>query len=102
VDSPGDELAQPHERSRGHCGSVQVVPRWREEGGPLLAEFTPFPFLQGRVGVVHQGLGREGGGRVDKVVVDHGHSSQPESEGNRSGSHRIHQQVVPLRRDRSG
>jgi len=65
VDSPGNELAQAHETPWGHGGSVQVVPQRRKEGGPLLAEFVPNPFLQSVVGVVHQGLGREGRGGRD-------------------------------------
>ena len=73
VDSPGEEFAQAHEGPRGHGGSVQVVSRRGEEGGPLLEEFLPYPLLQGGVGVVHKGLGGEGGGRVNKVGVDHWH-----------------------------
>ena len=102
VDSPGNELAQAHERPRRYGGRVQVVPRSREKGGPLHEEFHPYPLLQGGVGVGHQGLGREGGGRADKVGVDHGHPRQPKGEGYCTVSHCIHRQVVSDRGDRAG
>jgi len=73
VDSHSEELAQAHERPRGQGGRVQVVPRSREKAGPLSEECLSYPLLQGGIDVVHQGLGREGGGRADPVGVDHGH-----------------------------
>jgi len=81
---------------------VQVVPRSWEKGGPLCEEFLPYPLLQGGVGVIDQGLGREVGGRAEEVGVDHGHPRQPEGERNRSVSHRINRQVVSHRGDRAG
>ena len=73
MDSPGDELAQAHERPWGQGGRVQVVPRGRKQGGPLREECFSNPLLQGGIGVVYQGLGREGGGLADQVRIDHGH-----------------------------
>jgi len=73
VDSPSNELAQAHERARRQGGRVPVVPRSREKGGPPREECLSYHLLQGGIGVVHQGLGREGGGRADKVGVDHAH-----------------------------
>jgi len=81
---------------------VQVVTWGREKGGPFLEEFLSYPLLQGGIGVVHQGLGLEGGGRADKVGIDHGHPRQPEGEGYCSVSHRVHRQVVSHRGDRAG
>jgi len=60
VNSPGDELAQAHEGPRGQRWGVQVVPWGRELGGPLREECLSYPLLQGRIGVIHQGLGWEG------------------------------------------
>jgi len=71
--SPGNELAQAHERARRQRGGVQVVSWGREKGGPLCEEFLSYPHLLGGIGAVHQGLGREDGGRADEVGVDHGH-----------------------------
>jgi len=102
VDSPGNELAQAHERLRMQGGRMQVVPRGREKGGPLRAECLSNPPLQGGVSVVHQGLGREDGGRAHKVGVDHGHPRQPEGEGYCQVSHCVNWQVVPHWRDRAG
>jgi len=73
VDSPGNEFAQAHQGPRGHSARVQVVSRRRAKGVPLLQQFLRYTFLQGRVGVVNQGQGGEGGGRVNEVGVDHGH-----------------------------
>jgi len=81
---------------------VLVVPRSREKGGPLREDCLSYPFLQGGVGVVHHGLGREGGARAGKVGVDHGHPRQPKGEGYWTVSHRIHRQVVSDWWDRAG
>jgi len=102
VDSSRNELAQAHEGPRGQSGRVQVVPRGPEKGGPLRVEFLSYPLFQGGIGVVHQGLGRKGRGRADKVRVDHRHSRQPEGEGYRPVSHRVYWQVVPYRGTRAG
>jgi len=67
VDPPGNELAQAHERPWRHGGGVQVLLRGRVKGGPLREECLSDPFLQGGVGVVHQGLGWEDGCRADEV-----------------------------------
>ena len=50
-----------------------VVPWGREEAGPLVEEGFSHPLLEGGIGIVHQRRRREGGGRGDKVRVDHGH-----------------------------
>ena len=102
VDPPSNELAQAHERPRRQGGRVQVVPGKREEGGPLREECLSHSLLEGGIGIVYQGLGREGGGRADKVGVDHGHPGQPEGEGYCPVSHRVHRQVVSDRGDRAG
>jgi len=81
MNSPGDELAQTHKRSWLQCARVSVVPRGREQGGPLLEEFLPYSLFQGGIGVVHQGLGREDGCGAHEVGVDNGHFGQPEGEG---------------------
>jgi len=73
VDASGKELAQAHEGSWSESGRVQLVPQGWEKGGPLHEQFLSYPLLQGGIGVVHQGLGPEGGGRAAKVSVDHGH-----------------------------
>jgi len=51
------------------------VPWGREEAGLLHEKGVSHPFLEGGIGVVHQGLGGENGGRGDKlpVGVDHAH-----------------------------
>jgi len=103
VDSPSNELTQAHERPWVYRGRVQVVPRGWEKGGPLREECLSYPLLQGGVGAVHQGLGREdGGGGAHEVGVDHRHSRQPECERYRPMSHRVYGQVVPYWRDGPG
>jgi len=73
MDSPGDQLAQAHQGPWGQGRKVEVVPWGREQAGPLREECLPYPLLQGGIGGVHQGLGRECEGRADKVTIDHGH-----------------------------
>jgi len=101
LDSPGHKLAQAHETPQIQRGRVQVVPRGGEKGGPLREEFPPYPLLQGGVDAVHQGLGRDDGGRPHQVGIDHRHPRQPVGEGYCSMSHRIYRQVVSYRWDRS-
>ena len=60
VDSPGNELAQAHEKPRRQRGRLQVVPWGWEKGGPLCEELLSYSFLRGGIGVVHQ----RRGGRV--------------------------------------
>jgi len=81
---------------------VRVVPQSREKGGPLREECLSHPLLQGGIGVLHQGLGQEGGGRADKLGVDHGHPRYPEGGGHCPVSHRVHRQVVSDLGDRAG
>jgi len=81
---------------------VKVVPRGLEKGGPLREKCLSCPLLHGGIGIVHQGLGREGWVQADKVEIDHGHPSQPVGEVYRSVSHRVHRQVVPYRGDSAG
>jgi len=102
VHSSGNELAKSHKRPWQQCRKVQVVPWGREKGGPIRKECLSHPLLQGGVGVVHQGLGREGGRGAHKVGVDHGHPGQPAGEGNSTMSHRVHREVVSNRRDWAG
>ena len=73
LDSPSNKLAQADERPLRQGWRVQVVPGSQEKGGPPGLECPPYPFLQGGVAVVHQGLGPVGGGRTDNVRVDHGY-----------------------------
>ena len=63
IDSPGDELAQSHEGPRSQGGSVVLVPWGWEEAGPLVQEGFSHPLLEGGIGIFHQRLRREGGGR---------------------------------------
>jgi len=102
VNSPGHELAQAHKGPWLQRGGVQVVPWSREKGSPLREELLPYSLLQGGVGVVHQGLGREDGGRAHKVGVDHGHARQPKGEGYCPVGHCVYRQVVPHRWDGAG
>jgi len=102
VNSPCNEFAQAHKRPRMQCGGVQIVSRGWEKRGPFHEERLPNPLLQGGVSAVHQGLGREGGGRAHEVRVDHGHPGWPAGEGYGPVSYRIHRQVVPYRWDRAG
>ena len=76
---------------------MQVVPRGREKRGPLREKCLSCPLLQCGIGAVHQGQGQKGGGRGDKVEINHGHSREPDGEGYRSVSHCVHRQVVTHR-----
>ena len=79
--SPCDELAQSHVGSRGQGGEVVVVPRGREEAGPIYQEGLSYSCLKGGIGIVHNRRRWEDGGQTDKLGVDHGHLRKPVGEG---------------------
>jgi len=97
VDSACYDFAQAHEGPRVQGGEVVVIPWCREEVRPLREEGFPDLFLQGGIGVVHQGPRKSGGGQGDKVGVDHwhGHPRKPVDEGYGPVSHRVNWQMVP-------
>jgi len=97
VNPPGYEFAQTHEVSWVQGREVVVIPWCREETGPLCEEGLPNHFLQGGLGVIHQGQRRDCRGQRDAVGIDHGHPSQPVGKGNGLVSHCRYRQVVPHR-----
>jgi len=58
--------------------------------------FLSHCLLQGRIGAIHQGLGREGRGREDKVGIDHGHPGQPEGDQERDGGSHDFTESIPV------
>jgi len=62
-----NQLAQARKGPRVQRGEVVVIPWCREEAWPFCKEGLPDPFLQGGVGVVHQGPRKGRGGRRDQV-----------------------------------
>jgi len=67
MDSSCHDLVHAHEGPRVH-GEEVMVAAWRcKEASPLIAEGSPYSFLEGRVHVVHQGLRESGQGWGDKV-----------------------------------
>jgi len=97
LDPAYDEFAQTHEGSWVQGGEMVVIPWCREEMGPLCEEGLPNPFLQGGLGVIHQGQRRDCRGQRDAVGIHHGHPRQPVGKGNGLVSHRLYRQVVPRR-----